>query len=46
MRDGDIISSVPPLEMSDLLKKTSGILDSSQQAIQNATQATASLQLD
>lgn len=44
VRDGDIISSVPPLEMTDLLKKTSGILDSSQQAIQNATKATASLQ--
>lgn len=43
VRDGDIISSQPPLEMSDLLKKTSGILDSSQQAIQNATLATANL---
>jgi phage shock protein A len=30
--------------MSDLLRKTSGILDNSQQAIQNATQATANLQ--
>jgi outer membrane protein OmpA-like peptidoglycan-associated protein len=29
--------------MSDLLKKTSGILDSSQQAIQNTTRATANL---
>jgi outer membrane protein OmpA-like peptidoglycan-associated protein len=29
--------------MADLLKKTSGILDTSQQAIQNATQATAHL---
>jgi outer membrane protein OmpA-like peptidoglycan-associated protein len=29
--------------MSDLLQKTSGILDSSQQAIQNATRATANL---
>ena len=43
VRDGDTISSQPPLEMADLLQKTSGILDSSQQAIQNATQATASL---
>jgi len=41
--DGDTIASEPPLEMSDLLKKTSGILDSSQQAIQNATRATANL---
>ena len=44
VRDGDLIASRAPLEMSDLLKKTSGILDSSQQAIQNATQATANLQ--
>ncbi len=41
VRDGDSIASQPPLEMSDLLKKTRDILDSSQQAIQNATQATA-----
>ena len=43
VRDGDIIASQPPLEMSDLLKKTSGILDSGQQAMQNATRATANL---
>jgi len=43
VRDGDTIASQPPLEMADLLQKTSGILDSSQQAIQNATQATANL---
>ena len=43
VRDGDMLASVPPLEMSDLLKKTSGILDSSQQAIQNATRATANI---
>ena len=43
VRDGDTIASQPPLEMSDLLQKTSGILDSSQQAIQNATRATANL---
>ena len=43
VRDGDTISSQPPLEMADLLQKTSGILDSSQQAIQNATLATANL---
>ncbi|MGD0568805.1 MAG: MlaD family protein [Candidatus Sulfotelmatobacter sp.] len=41
--DGDTIASQPPLEMSDLLKKMSGILDSSQQAIKNATGATANL---
>ncbi len=43
VRDGDIIASQPPLEMSELFKKTSGILDGSQQAIQNATRATANL---
>ena len=43
VRDGDVIASEPPLEMSDLLQKTSGILDSSQQAVQNATRATANL---
>jgi phospholipid/cholesterol/gamma-HCH transport system substrate-binding protein len=43
VRNGDVISSQSPLEVSDLLKKTSGILDSSQKAIENATRATASL---
>jgi phospholipid/cholesterol/gamma-HCH transport system substrate-binding protein len=43
VRDGDTITSQPPLEMADLLQKTSGLLDSSQQAIQNATRATANL---
>src|ERR1700691_4543433 len=43
VRDGDTIGSLPPLEMSELLTKMSGLLDSSQQAIQNATRATANL---
>jgi phospholipid/cholesterol/gamma-HCH transport system substrate-binding protein len=43
VKDGDIINSEPPLVMADLFKKTSGILDSSQQAINNATLATAHL---
>ncbi len=43
VRDGDMIASQPPLEMADLLAKTSAILDGSQQAIQNATRATANL---
>ncbi len=43
VKDGQLIQSEPPLEMSDLLKKTSGILDSSQQAILNVTQATGHL---
>ena len=43
VRDGDLLASLQPLEMADLLKKADGILDSSQQAIQNTTLATASL---
>ncbi len=43
VREGDTLASRPPLEMSDLFKKTSGILDTSQEAIQNATRATANL---
>src|SRR5580658_5539595 len=43
VRYGDTIASLPPLEMAQLLNKMSGILDSSQQAIHNATQATANL---
>jgi phospholipid/cholesterol/gamma-HCH transport system substrate-binding protein len=44
VRDGDTIASEPPLEMSDLLQKASGIMDSSQQAIQNATGAAANIE--
>lgn len=43
VHDGDTIASLPPLQMSALLKQTSGILDSSQQAVNNATLATAHL---
>jgi outer membrane protein OmpA-like peptidoglycan-associated protein len=43
VRNGELIQSVPPLLLSDLLKKTSVILDSSQQAVANATEATAHL---
>jgi phospholipid/cholesterol/gamma-HCH transport system substrate-binding protein len=43
VHDGDAIASHPPLAMSDLLKKTDGILDSSQEALKNTTQATAHL---
>jgi phospholipid/cholesterol/gamma-HCH transport system substrate-binding protein len=41
--DGETIQSVPPLELGELLAKTKAILDSSQQAIQNTTEATAHL---
>jgi phospholipid/cholesterol/gamma-HCH transport system substrate-binding protein len=43
VRDADTLASRQPLEMVDLLKKADGILDSSQQAIQNTTLATANL---
>jgi len=46
VRDGDMIASLPPLEMSDLFQKTSDILDSSKQAIHNATRATGESSLD
>ncbi len=41
VRNGDTIASNPPLEMADLLAKMNGIMDSSKQAIDNATLATA-----
>ena len=41
--DGETIASQPPIAMSDLIKKSRDILDSSQQAIKNITQATANL---
>jgi phospholipid/cholesterol/gamma-HCH transport system substrate-binding protein len=41
--DGDTISSQPPLVIADLIKKTDAILDSSKEAIENTTVATANL---
>jgi phospholipid/cholesterol/gamma-HCH transport system substrate-binding protein len=43
VKDGDTIQSEPPLQMGDMLKKTSDILNTSQQAVENTTQATAHL---
>ena len=43
VKDGEIIESEPPMVMGDMLKKASGILDSSKLAIQNTTEATAHL---
>jgi|SRR5450631_4230262 phospholipid/cholesterol/gamma-HCH transport system substrate-binding protein len=43
VKSGEIIRSDPPLQMADLLQKTSSILDGSQRAINNVTQATAHL---
>jgi len=43
VKNGETLRSAPPLLLSDLFKKTSGILDASQQAINNASVATAHL---
>jgi outer membrane protein OmpA-like peptidoglycan-associated protein len=43
LADGGTLASEAPLEMSDLLKKTDGILNSSQEALTNVTHATANL---
>ena len=43
VRNGDVIQSEPPLLMADMLKKANGILDSSQDAIENTTLATEHL---
>ncbi|MGA2847512.1 MAG: MlaD family protein [Terracidiphilus sp.] len=40
VKNGDTIQSLAPMVMSDMLKKASGILDSSQLAVANATAAT------
>jgi|ERR1017187_1259705 phospholipid/cholesterol/gamma-HCH transport system substrate-binding protein len=44
LRSGDTVAGEPPLEMAQLLQKASGILDSSQQAATNLTQATNHVQ--
>ena len=43
VRDGDTIAGAPPLQMADMIKKTNAILDSSQQAVDNASRMTANL---
>src|ERR1017187_5844178 len=43
VRDGDTIGSQPPLVIADLIKKTDAILNSSKEAIDNTTMATANL---
>jgi phospholipid/cholesterol/gamma-HCH transport system substrate-binding protein len=45
VRDGDTIAGAPPLQMADMIKKTNAILDSSQQAVDNASRMTANLAL-
>jgi phospholipid/cholesterol/gamma-HCH transport system substrate-binding protein len=43
VKDNDTIASQPPLVIADLIKKADGILDSSQEALNNVTVATANL---
>ena len=43
VKSGDTIASEPPLEISDMMKKTNAILDSLQGAVQNVNQATGNL---
>jgi phospholipid/cholesterol/gamma-HCH transport system substrate-binding protein len=43
VKNGEVIESEPPLLMADMLKRTSQILDSSQAAVRNTTEATAHL---
>jgi phospholipid/cholesterol/gamma-HCH transport system substrate-binding protein len=43
VKDNDTISTVPPLVIADLMKKASGILDTSQAALNNVTMAAANL---
>jgi phospholipid/cholesterol/gamma-HCH transport system substrate-binding protein len=39
VKDGDTIASEPPLDISDVIKKTDQLLDSSQAAVENISQA-------
>src|SRR6267143_7181324 len=43
VKDDDTIASQPPLVIADLIKKADGILDTSQQALDNVTVAAANL---
>jgi len=43
VKDGDTIQGQPPLEISDLLNKTSQVLDTTNDAIQNVNQTTNNL---
>jgi len=43
VKDDDTIASQPPLVIADLMKKADGILDTSQEALDNVTVATANL---
>ena len=45
IKNGDVIGSEPPLDISDLMKKTSGILESAQDAMQNVDETAGNLKL-
>jgi phospholipid/cholesterol/gamma-HCH transport system substrate-binding protein len=44
VNNGDTIGAEPPLEISDVIKKTNAILDSAQGAMQHITQASGNLE--
>ena len=43
VKDGDVIESEPPLLMADMLKKSNGMLDSSQQATEHLNSVSAKI---
>ena len=43
VNEGDTLQSQPPLDFSDLIKKTEGILDTTQSALHNVNDATADM---
>jgi phospholipid/cholesterol/gamma-HCH transport system substrate-binding protein len=43
VRDGDTIGSEPPVEISDMIKKANGLLDTAQTAVQNVAGAAGNL---
>jgi outer membrane protein OmpA-like peptidoglycan-associated protein len=43
VNEGDTLQSQPPLDFSDLIKKTEGILDTTQSALHNVNDATAGM---
>ena len=43
LRDGDLIAGEPPLQMADLLKKASGMLETGAEALGNVNETTAHL---
>jgi outer membrane protein OmpA-like peptidoglycan-associated protein len=44
VKDGEVIASAPPLDISDLFKKTNQVLDEAQDAVRSASGAAANLE--